>query len=322
MSCCIVKPSGLASAALLACACKLAAATLLAPAIPDNSVTGYTTSDGFLTISAFANSNATMSANLGQSSSWFGVTGGNQSAIDGTESLTLRFAPGAALHRIGHVWTRSKIIISGFAADPGFSGGYATSASYSDGTLSYFYAWDGGAEHQFTFSNPAASAGRTLRLNVHDTTSGWQATLTRIGYTPEGNAVLANLGSPRQTIDHFSASDAWSMQNVGLWSVDKRSEVADLLISTNQGIGLSAWRFNLAAGFDPTVHPGTAWQRWRTANGFMVSSNSYDWLRQPGQRWFLSQAKLHAQRARLLHRWAGLQQSQTRLRARICRLYG
>lgn len=102
---------------------------------------------------------------------------------------------------------------------------------------------------------------------------------------------VANLGAPAQTVDHFAASDAWSMQHVGLWSDTNRNLVADLLFTTNRGIGLSAWRFNLMAGFDPTVSPGTKWQFWRTGNGFNVDSNQYDWDRQAGQRWFLGAAK-------------------------------
>lgn len=269
------------------------AATLFAPAISDNVSPVYATPDALLTVTGYANSNATVEANLGQAGTWFGVVNGNASAIDGTECVTLQFAPNAALRGIGHVWTRSRVIISDFTADPGFTdaGGYATGVSYSNGTLTYSYNWDAGTEHDFTFSNPAASAGHTLRLNAYDTTTGWQVTITRIDYTPSAAAAVANLGSPQQTMDNFSASDAWSMQNVGLWSLTNRTIVADLLFKTNSGIGLSAWRFDLAAGFDPTVQAGTLWQPWRTENGFMVSSNNYDWTQQAGQRWFLSAAK-------------------------------
>ena len=62
--------------------------------------------------------------------------------------------------------------------------------------------------------------------------------------------------SPRQTIRHFGASDAWSMQFIGLWENEKEQEkIADWLFSTEndaqgqpKGIGLSVWRFNLGAG--------------------------------------------------------------------------
>src|SRR6185437_4606392 len=120
-----------------------------------------------------------------QAGNWLGVVNGNPSAIDGTESITLRFATNAGLFRIGHIWTRSRVVISGFASDPGFydPNGYLTGITYSNGILSYFYPWDGGAEHDFAFRKPEASAGRTLRVNVYDTASGWQAAITRIDYS-------------------------------------------------------------------------------------------------------------------------------------------
>ncbi|HEY9510713.1 MAG TPA: glycoside hydrolase [Verrucomicrobiae bacterium] len=254
----------------------------------------FATSDGLLTIHGYANSNATVSANLGQAGNWFGVVNGNASAIDGTESVTLRFATNSGLFRISHIWTRAKIIISGFASDPGFSDstGYASDVNYANGTLSYFCKWDAGTEHGFTFENPTASAGRTLRVNVFDSAPGWQATVTRIDYA-NGNSLpaVADLSATQQTIDNFSASDAWSMQRVGLWSETNRTQIANLLFTTNNGIGLSAWRFNLNAGLDPTVNGGAPTPSWRTGEGFLVTSNQYDWTRQPGQRWFLRKAK-------------------------------
>ena len=64
------------------------------------------------------------------------------------------------------------------------------------------------------------------------------------------------VGQPRQTILHFGASDAWSMQFIGLWENEaEQTKIADWLFSTRcdeqgkpLGIGLSVWRFNLGAG--------------------------------------------------------------------------
>ena len=61
--------------------------------------------------------------------------------------------------------------------------------------------------------------------------------------------------TPRQTIQHFGASDAWSMQFIGLWDNEaEQQKIADWLFSTEndaqgqpRGIGLSVWRFNLGA---------------------------------------------------------------------------
>ena len=61
--------------------------------------------------------------------------------------------------------------------------------------------------------------------------------------------------SPEQHIQHFGASDAWSMQFLGLWPEKQQEQIADWLFSVEndetgkpKGIGLSLWRFNLGAG--------------------------------------------------------------------------
>ena len=58
-----------------------------------------------------------------------------------------------------------------------------------------------------------------------------------------------------QTMEHFGASDCWSMQHVGRWNERVQQQVADWLFSTEndssgkpKGIGLSLWRFNVGAG--------------------------------------------------------------------------
>ena len=60
---------------------------------------------------------------------------------------------------------------------------------------------------------------------------------------------------PLQTMEHFGASDAWSMHILGLWPQEKQNQIADWLFSTEndangkpKGIGLSLWRFNVGAG--------------------------------------------------------------------------
>ena len=39
------------------------------------------------------------------------------------------------------------------------------------------------------------------------------------------------LDSEYQAIENFSASDCWSMQKLGMWSLPSRNRVADLLLS-------------------------------------------------------------------------------------------
>lgn len=102
---------------------------------------------------------------------------------------------------------------------------------------------------------------------------------------------------PQQTVRHFGASDAWSMQFVGLWPQAQQEEIADWLFSQDndaqgkpRGIGLSVWRFNLGAGSAEQgeasqINPGT-----RT-ECFLTPQGTYDWTRQQGQRNFLKLAK-------------------------------
>lgn len=37
---------------------------------------------------------------------------------------------------------------------------------------------------------------------------------------------------PQQTMEYFSASDAWSMLRIGLWPKEKQEQIADWLFST------------------------------------------------------------------------------------------
>ena len=103
--------------------------------------------------------------------------------------------------------------------------------------------------------------------------------------------------SPEQHIQHFGASDAWSMQFLGLWPEKQQEQIADWLFSTEndalgkpKGIGLSIWRFNLGAGSEEQgkasqIQPGTRTQCFLNADG------SYDWSKQAGQRKFLKLAQ-------------------------------
>lgn len=108
---------------------------------------------------------------------------------------------------------------------------------------------------------------------------------------------VVDTGAARQTIDCFGASDAWSMQELGLWPEAKCRQAADWLFSLETdaegkpcGIGLSLWRFNVGAG---SAGQGRASQinRGTRTECFLQADGTYDWSRQPGQRAFLRMAK-------------------------------
>src|SRR5664279_5218051 len=98
---------------------------------------------------------------------------------------------------------------------------------------------------------------------------------------------VLELGIRHQTMDNFGANDAWSLQKIGAWSEADKNRIADLLFSTNSGIGLSCWRFYVGAG----LNTNTIRNSWRTAETFAVAPGKYDWSREAGERWFLRAAK-------------------------------
>ena len=74
------------------------------------------------------------------------------------------------------------------------------------------------------------------------------------------------LDAEYQTIENFAASDCWSMQKLGTWSLPNRNRAADLLFSQTTGIGLSCWRFNVGGGVTDKIN-----NPWRTAETFEVA---------------------------------------------------
>lgn len=101
-----------------------------------------------------------------------------------------------------------------------------------------------------------------------------------------------------QTMDYFSASDAWSMQFVGLWPDSVQQQVADWLFSTEndtngqpKGIGLSLWRFNIGAGSAEQGRDSQIGSRWTRTECFLKPDGTYDWTKQKGQCNFLKLAK-------------------------------
>jgi O-glycosyl hydrolase len=111
--------------------------------------------------------------------------------------------------------------------------------------------------------------------------------LATSGLRAQERQITVDLSKSYQTIDNFGASDCWSMQKIGAWVPSQKERVADLLFSIDEGIGLSAWRFNIGAGINFTTirHP------WRTVETFEVAEGEYDWTRQEEERWFLQAAK-------------------------------
>ena len=124
------------------------------------------------------------------------------------------------------------------------------------------------------------------------------ALLLCLSLIAEAQDFTIELKRPQQTIQHFGASDAWSMQNIGLWPEEQEQQkIADWLFSTEndekgqpRGIGLSLWRFNLGAG-SAEQGDSSYINRGTRTECFLRFDGSYDWSRQAGQVKFLKMAK-------------------------------
>ena len=122
--------------------------------------------------------------------------------------------------------------------------------------------------------------------------------LTTIMMGSAAENYIIQTDQPRQTIRHFGASDAWSMQNIGTWEEEQeQARIADWLFSLEyddkgqpRGIGLSLWRFNLGAGSSEQGREAQISRGTRT-ECFLQADGSYDWTKQAGQRKFLRMAK-------------------------------
>lgn len=104
--------------------------------------------------------------------------------------------------------------------------------------------------------------------------------------------------SALQRMEHFGASDCWSMQYIGLWPEEKQKQIANWLFSTENdangkpiGIGLSLWRFNIGAGSAEQGDDSQIGSLWTRTECFLQADGTYNWDKQNGQRNFLRLAK-------------------------------
>jgi hypothetical protein len=165
------------------------AGTVVSSDIPDDVSPTFTTADGLLTINGFADSASTVPANLTSygPSAWFGVA--ESEALNGTETMTLQFAPNVGLTGFGDIWTRAEITISGFLSDPGLDVGAnagVLGSSFSGGTLVLNLNWNGGTVRAFTLADVAASSGQLLTISLDSATAPqWAITHFDYAVVPE-----------------------------------------------------------------------------------------------------------------------------------------
>lgn len=197
--------------------------TLLGSDIVSDVAPTFTTPDGALTLTGYADTPGTVPVNLIRNNTWFGVSGGNNNeSTEGAESLSAQFGAGAGLTGIGTRYTSGQIVISGFVADPGFSdlSGLATDVNYSAGTLTYTFNSSASPEVVVGFANLAASAGQTLSFHT-DGNPGSQLTLTRINYaTAVAPVTLSIVKSGNNVTLTWPAGTLQSSTNAGAFYSD------------------------------------------------------------------------------------------------------
>jgi hypothetical protein len=207
--------------------------------------------ENLLTVSTWADANATVPASMFQ---WFWLLGidsgaGNGALIDGSESMTFQFDKSAGACMITFFYTGgdggsgsgnlARISISGFASDPGASGVpfYApriSNISYASGTLSFDYLNDGpGNDYgQLLIANPSSTAGRTLKITGAVSPNGnapsWYAGLYGVDFQegfggpqvipaniPQNSTSTFVSADQLLTIRGYSDSNAVTLANLG-----------------------------------------------------------------------------------------------------------
>lgn len=96
-----------------------------------------------------------------------------------------------------------------------------------------------------------------------------------------------------QTWESFGVSGAWWAQYVGGWDkpygdneLATREQIARYLYSSEGGIGLTSYRYNLGAG-SVEVGNGNFWYPERRAESFETSAGVYDFTKDANAQWFL-----------------------------------
>ena len=242
------------------------------------------------------------SAPFYQAGNFFGVTGGiNGQALDDAngvapadELIEINFARDAGLSGLAVTWTRAIVTISGFAANPEGKVGSYNSAT---GTWSVWCPWTGATVVSYSFSNPAASAGRTLTLTALDPASpNPQVSVVRLISGADGTkadlAITVNPASVGQKIDHFGTSMFWTIDPTSGWPVATKEKLALKFMSEAGGLGLSNLRFDFGGGDIGTGNQSSEPWSWRFPKALKDgATRPYDWTRRGGQQWFLRRAR-------------------------------
>jgi O-glycosyl hydrolase len=95
-----------------------------------------------------------------------------------------------------------------------------------------------------------------------------------------------------------TSSGCWFSEGIGkYWPKEKKEKIAQLLFSQKfdqngkaEGIGLSAWRFNIGAGTTEQGDSSGIKDFRRRSESFLKTDGTYDWTKQSGYQFFLKKA--------------------------------
>jgi O-glycosyl hydrolase len=152
-----------------------------------------------------------------------------------------------------------------------------------------------------TFASPAlqTSTQYIFSIRAKDKAGNVSAKSSTINITTKDLVFTANFSFTNQKIHHFGASDAWSVETLGLWPSAKRDSLAKVLFSEKfdsngnpEGAGLSNWRFRIGDGSREQSPLGLNPGNWfKTTQCFLNPNGTYNWNKQAGSQWFLKKAK-------------------------------
>lgn len=152
-----------------------------------------------------------------------------------------------------------------------------------------------------TFVSPLFQASTEYNFSVRskDQAGNLSARTGMVNITTKDIIFTADFNVKKQTIHHFGASDAWSVETIGLWPDAKRDSLVKVLFSSKfdsngnpEGAALSNWRFRIGDGSRDQTPQGLSPGNWhKTTHCFLNADGSYNWDKQPGSVWFLKKAK-------------------------------
>ncbi len=145
-----------------------------------------------------------------------------------------------------------------------------------------------------------SSTSYSFTVRARDAAGNISAASVPVSVSTQALTFTVDFNAKKQTINHFGASDAWSVEIVGdKWPDAKKEAIARYLFSRQadqdgnpQGIGLSMWRVNIGDGSADQPTSGYSSGNWtRETQCFLNTDGSYNWNKQMGSQWFLQKAK-------------------------------